>query len=404
MTTTATRPQLAYLGQQIQELKQKGTFFKLRVLEDEQGPVCTYDGKKVINIASNNYLGLTTHPKLREAALEATRKYGVGSGAVRTVAGTMRIHMELEEKIARFKNVEACVVFQSGFAANAGTVSAILGKEDFIISDELNHASIIDGARLSRAKILVFRHKDIAHAEEQLASVKDQPGKKILITDGVFSMDGDIGPLPALCDLAEKYGAIMMVDDAHASGVLGRNGRGTIDHFNVHGRVDVQVGTLSKAIGALGGYVCGSRDLIEFLYHRARPFLFSTSHPPSVAATCIAAFDVLEQEPELIEKLWENTRYFKKELGTLGFNIGGVNTPVSETPITPVIVGEGRLAMEFSRELFREGVMATGIAFPTVAEGKARIRTIMTATHTREQLDQALDTLKKVGKRLGIIQ
>ncbi|HEX6467309.1 MAG TPA: glycine C-acetyltransferase [Terriglobales bacterium] len=404
MTTTATRPQLAYLSQQIQELKQKGTFFKLRVLEDEQGPVCTYDGKRVINIASNNYLGLTTHPKLREAALEATRKYGVGSGAVRTVAGTMRIHMELEEKIARFKNVEACVVFQSGFAANAGTVSAILGKEDFIISDELNHASIIDGARLSRAKILVFRHKDIAHAEEQLASVKDQPGKKILITDGVFSMDGDIGPLPALCDLAERYGAIMMVDDAHASGVLGRNGRGTIDHFNVHGRVDVQVGTLSKAIGALGGYVCGSRDLIEFLYHRARPFLFSTSHPPSVAATCIAAFDVLEQEPELIEKLWENTRYFKKELGTLGFNIGGVNTPVSETPITPVIVGEGRLAMEFSRELFREGVMATGIAFPTVAEDKARIRTIMTATHTREQLDQALDTLKKAGKRLGIIQ
>jgi glycine C-acetyltransferase len=315
----------------------------------------------------------------------------------------MRIHMELEEKIARFKNVEACVVFQSGFAANAGTVSAILGKEDFIISDELNHASIIDGARLSRAKILVFRHKDIAHAEEQLASVKDQPGRKLLITDGVFSMDGDIGPLPALCDLAEKYNAIMMVDDAHASGVLGRNGRGTIDHFKVHGRVDVQVGTLSKAIGALGGYVCGSRDLIEFLYHRARPFLFSTSHPPSVAATCIAAFEVLENEPELIEKLWENTRFFKKELGTLGFNIGGKNTPASETPITPIIVGEGRLAMEFSRELFKEGVMATGIAFPTVPEGKARIRTIMTAAHTRDELDQALSVLKKVGGRLGIV-
>jgi glycine C-acetyltransferase len=404
MTTTATRPQLAYLSDQIADLKQKGTFFKLRVLEDEQAPVCTYDGKKVINIASNNYLGLTTHPRLREAALAATKEYGVGSGAVRTVAGTMRIHMELEEKIARFKNVEACVVFQSGFAANAGTVSAILGKEDFIISDELNHASIIDGARLSRAKILVFRHKDIAHAEEQLASVKDQPGRKLVITDGVFSMDGDIGPLPALCDLAEKYNAIMMVDDAHASGVLGRNGRGTIDHFNVHGRVDVQVGTLSKAIGALGGYVCGSRDLIEFLYHRARPFLFSTSHPPSVAATCIAAFEVLENEPELIDKLWENTRYFKKELGTLGFNIGGKNTPASETPITPIIVGEGRLAMEFSRELFKEGVMATGIAFPTVPEGKARIRTIMTATHTRDQLDQALSVLKKVGGRLGIIQ
>ena len=403
MTITSTRPQLSYLSDQLNQLKNKGTYFKLRVLEDEQEPVCTFDGKKVINLASNNYLGLTTHPKLREAALEATRKYGVGSGAVRTIAGTMKIHMELEEKIARFKNVEACVVFQSGFAANAGTVSAILGKEDFIISDELNHASIIDGARLSRAKILVFRHKDPAHAEEQLASVKDQPGRKLLITDGVFSMDGDIGPLPALCDVAEKYGAIMMVDDAHASGVLGRNGRGTIDHFNVHGRVDVQVGTLSKAIGALGGYVCGSRDLIEFLYHRARPFLFSTSHPPSVAATCIAAFEVLEQEPERIEKLWENTRFFKKELGRLGFNIGGVNTPASETPITPIIVGEGRLAMEFSRELFKEGVLGTGIAFPTVPEGKARIRTIMTATHTHEQLEKALETLQRVGKKMGIV-
>jgi glycine C-acetyltransferase len=401
---TATRVDpLSYLGEQLDQLKEKGTFFKLRVLEDEQEPVCTFDGKKVINLASNNYLGLTTHPKLREAALMATKKYGVGSGAVRTIAGTMRIHMELEEKIAQFKDVESCVVFQSGFAANAGTVSAILGKDDFIISDELNHASIIDGARLSRAKILVFRHKDTAHAQELLTSVKDQPGRKLLITDGVFSMDGDIGPLPALCDIAENYGAIMMVDDAHASGVLGRNGRGTIDHFKVHGRVDVQVGTLSKAIGALGGYVCGSRDLIEFLYHRARPFLFSTSHPPSVAATCIAAFEVLEQEPELMEKLWENTRYFKKELGNLGFNIGGKNTPASETPITPIIVGEGRLAMQFSRELFNEGLMATGIAFPTVPEGKARIRTIMTATHTREQLDQALETLKKVGSRLGIL-
>jgi len=401
---TATRVDpLSYLGDQINQLKEKGTHFKLRILEDQQEPVCTFDGKKVINLASNNYLGLTTHPRLREAALAAVEKYGVGSGAVRTIAGTMRIHMELEEKIALFKNVEACVVFQSGFAANAGTVSAILGKDDFIISDELNHASIIDGARLSRAKILVFRHKDIAHADEQLASVKDQPGHKLLITDGVFSMDGDIGPLPALCDLAEKYGAIMMVDDAHASGVLGRNGRGTIDHFKVHGRVDVQVGTLSKAIGALGGYVCGSRDLIDFLYHRARPFLFSTSHPPSVAATCIAAFDILEQEPQLMEQLWENTRYFKKELGNLGFNIGGKNTPASETPITPIIVGEGRLAMQFSRELFNEGVMATGIAFPTVAEGKARIRTIMTATHKREQLDQALQRLGRVGKRLGIV-
>src|SRR5438067_435650 len=402
-TATSSRPQLAFLTEQLNDLKAKGTHFRLRVLEDEQAPVCTFDGKKVINLASNNYLGLTTHPKLREAALEATRKYGVGSGAVRTIAGTMRIHMELEEKIARFKNVEACVVFQSGFTANAGTVSAILGKEDFIISDELNHASIIDGARLSRAKILVFRHKDVGNAEEQLASIKNQIGHKLLITDGVFSMDGDIGPLPALCDLADKYGAIMMVDDAHASGVLGRNGRGTIDHFNVHGRVDVQVGTLSKAIGALGGYVCGSRDLIDFLYHRARPFLFSTSHPPSVAATCIAAFEVLDQEPERIDKLWENTRYFKKELGSLGFNIGGQTTPASETPITPLIVGDGARAMEFSRELFKDGVMATGIAFPTVPEGKARIRTIMTATHTKDELQQALDVLGRVGKRMGIL-
>jgi glycine C-acetyltransferase len=404
MPTTATRPQLSYLTDQMNELRQKGTHFALRVLEEPQMPECVFDGKRVINLASNNYLGLTTHPKLREAALAATKKYGVGSGAVRTVSGTMSIHMELEEKIARFKKTEACVVFQSGFAANAGTVSAILGKDDFIISDELNHASIIDGARLSRAKIKVFRHKDTAHAEELLKEVAGEPGHKLIITDGVFSMDGDVGPLPALCDLAEKYGAIMMVDDAHASGVLGKNGRGTPDHFNVHGRVDVQVGTLSKAIGALGGYVCGSKELIDFLYHRARPFLFSTSHPPSVAATCIAAFDVLEQEPELMDKLWANTRFFKKELGLLGFNIGGSITPASETPITPIIVGEGRLAMEFSRELFNEGVFTPGIAFPTVAEGKARLRTIMTATHTHDQLTKALEVLKKVGARMGIIK
>jgi glycine C-acetyltransferase len=401
-SVTRTNP-LSYLGEQLGELKAKGTYFRLRVLEDEQAPICHFDGKPVINLASNNYLGLTTHPKLREAALAAIRQYGVGSGAVRTIAGTMKIHMELEEKIARFKHVEACVVFQSGFAANAGTVSAVLGKDDFIISDQLNHASIVDGARLSRAKILVFDHKDISHAEEQLASVKDQPGKKLLISDGVFSMDGDIGPLPALCDLAEKYGAIMMVDDAHASGVLGRNGRGTIDHFHVDGRVDIQVGTLSKAIGALGGYVCGTRDLIEFLYHRARPFLFSTSHPPSVAATCLAAFDVLEHEPELIDKLWNNTRFWKKELGLLGFDIGGKVTPASETPITPIILGDGKLTMDFSRQLFAEGVMGTGIAFPTVPEGKARIRTIVTAIHSQDQLEGALAALQRVGKRMGIL-
>jgi glycine C-acetyltransferase len=398
-----SRKQLAYLTQQLDALKANGTYFRLRVLEDEQAAVCTYDGKQVINLASNNYLGLTNHPKLREAAIAATAKYGVGSGAVRTIAGTMRIHLELEEKIAHFKNVEACVVFQSGFAANAGTVSAILGKEDFIISDELNHASIIDGARLSRAKIKVFRHKDMSHAEELLKEVEHESGHKLLITDGVFSMDGDIGPVDKLSELADKYGAIMMVDDAHASGVLGRNGRGSVDHFHCHGRVDVQVGTLSKAIGSLGGYVCGSRDLIEYLYHRARPFLFSTSHPPSVTATCIAAFDLLENEPERIARLWDNTRYFKGRLAAAGFDIGGKSTPASETPITPIIIGDGKRTMEFSKALFNAGVMATGIAFPTVPEGKARIRTIVTSEHTRSQLDHALDILVKTAKQVGVL-
>ena len=398
-----SRKQLAYLTQQLDALKANGTYFRLRVLEGEQAAVCTYDGKQVINLASNNYLGLTNHPKLREAAIAATAKYGVGSGAVRTIAGTMRIHLELEEKIARFKNVEACVVFQSGFAANAGTVSAILGKEDFIISDELNHASIIDGARLSRAKIKVFRHKDMSHAEELLKEVEHESGHKLLITDGVFSMDGDIGPVDKLSELADKYGAIMMVDDAHASGVLGRNGRGSVDHFHCHGRVDVQVGTLSKAIGSLGGYVCGSRDLIEYLYHRARPFLFSTSHPPSVTATCIAAFDLLENEPERIARLWDNTRYFKGRLAAAGFDIGGKSTPASETPITPIIIGDGKRTMEFSKALFNAGVMATGIAFPTVPEGKARIRTIVTSEHTRSQLDHALDILVKTAKQVGVL-
>src|SRR5580693_6928505 len=394
---------LQYLTEQLESWRQAGTFQRLRELESACEPVAKFDGKEVINLASNNYLGLANHPKLVEAAIEATTRYGAGSGAVRTISGTMSLHVELERRIAAFKNVEACVVFQSGFAANAGTVSAILGADDHIISDELNHASIIDGCRLSRAKIHVFRHKDVAHAEEKLAALDSMTGHKLLITDGVFSMDGDIGPLDKLTELAEKHGAIMMVDDAHSSGVLGRNGRGTVDHFGLHGRVDIQVGTLSKAIGVLGGYVCGSRDLIDFLYHRARPFLFSTSHPPSVAATCIAAFDVLENEPERMEKLWENTRFWKKELGLLGFDIGGRATPASETPITPIIIGDGKLTMDFSRELFKEGVLGTGIAFPTVPEGKARIRTIMTATHTTEDLEQALEVLGRVGKKMGIL-
>jgi len=324
---------LSYLHDQLEQWRAEGTYQRLRILESESAAESRFDGKGVINLASNNYLGLTTHPKLREAAEAAVREFGVGSGAVRTISGTMSIHMQLEERIAAFKNVEACVVFQSGFAANAGTVSAILTPEDHIISDELNHASIIDGCRLSKAKIHVFPHKDSQKAGEILQNLANVPGRKLLISDGVFSMDGDIGPLPGLVEAAEKYGAIMMVDDAHSSGVLGRNGRGTIDHFGLHGRVHVQVGTLSKAIGVLGGYVCGSRDLIEFLYHRARPFLFSTSHPPSVAASCMAAFDVLENEPERIQALWDNTKYFKAGLTSAGFDTG-----VSETPITPVIV------------------------------------------------------------------
>ncbi len=389
---------LAYLGLQIEEWKSAGTYQKLRVLEGPSAAESRYDGRDVINLASNNYLGLTTHPKLIEATIEATRRCGAGSGAVRTISGTMELHMELERRIAAFKNVEACVVFQSGFAANAGTVSAILGPEDHIVSDQLNHASIIDGARLSRAKIHVFPHKDYEAAERKLAELDSVPGHKLLITDGVFSMDGDIGPLPELAAAAEKHGAIMMVDDAHSSGVLGRNGRGTIDHFGLHGRVDIQVGTLSKAIGVLGGYVCGSRDLIEFLYHRARPFLFSTSHPPGVAAACLAAFDILEDEPERIEKLWENTRYFKRGLVDAGFDTG-----MSETPITPVIVGEAARAHRLSAELFEEGVFATGIGFPTVAKDKARVRTIVNATHTQAELDRALDAFRKVGRRMGII-
>ncbi|HVN05226.1 MAG TPA: glycine C-acetyltransferase [Bryobacteraceae bacterium] len=390
---------LAHLSEQLDAWKRAGTYQRLRVLESASAAESRFDGKDVINLASNNYLGLTTHPKLREAALEATRRYGVGSGAVRTISGTMSLHMQLEERIAQFKNVEACVVFQSGFAANAGTVSAVLTPEDHIISDELNHASIIDGCRLSKAKIHVFPHKDAAAAERILAELDSKPGRKLLITDGVFSMDGDIGPLPGLVEAAEKHGAIMMVDDAHSSGVLGRNGRGTIDHFGLHGRVHIQVGTLSKAIGVLGGYVCGSRALIEFLYHRARPFLFSTSHPPAVAAACMAAFDVLEQEPERIERLWDNTRYFK-----LGLSAAGFDTGMSETPITPVIVGEARAAHALSAALFEEGVLATGIGFPTVPEGKARVRTIVAATHTRAELDRALEIFARVGTRLGILR
>jgi glycine C-acetyltransferase len=388
---------LKYLADELESLKQQGLYRPLRILESEQTPRAVFDHQSVVNLSSNNYLGLTTHPKLREAAIDAARRYGAGSGSVRTIAGTMELHMELERRLAAFKNVEAVVVFQSGFTANAGTVAAILTKEDVVVSDELNHASIIDGCRLSRAAIKVFPHKDVEAARRVL---KDLPReqRKLLITDGVFSMDGDLGALPALCDLAEQFGAIMMVDDAHASGVFGRQGRGTIDHFGCHGRVDIQVGTLSKAVGVLGGYVAGSKTFIEFLYHRARPFLFSTSHPPAVAAACIAAVDVLETEPQWMERLWDNTRFFKAGLQSLGFNTGR-----SESPITPVIVGEAPRAMEMSDRLFQAGVFAQGLGFPTVARGQARLRTIVTATHSRDELQFALDAFAKVGKELGVI-
>jgi glycine C-acetyltransferase len=388
---------LSYLSDELSALKSQGLYRRLRVLDDRQAARTTIDGREVVNLSSNNYLGLTTHPRLEEKALSAIAEFGVGTGSVRTIAGTMAIHMELERRLAEFKHTEAAVVFQSGFAANAGTVAALLSREDFVVSDELNHASIIDGARLSRASIKVFPHRD---ADAARAILRDLPAtaRKLLITDGVFSMDGDLGALPELCTLAEEHGCIMMVDDAHASGVFGTNGRGTIDHFKLHGRVDVQVGTLSKAMGALGGYVAGSRALIDFLHHRGRPFLFSTSHPPAVAATCLAALDVLLDEPHLIEQLWTNTKFFKEGLRQLGFNTGS-----SESPITPVIAGDAQKAMALSDRLFEEGVFAQGIGFPTVARDKARVRTIVMATHTRSDLQFALDVFAKVGTELGLI-
>ena len=388
---------LAYLGEELDSLKKQNLYRPLRILEEEQKAHTTFDHRSVVNLSSNNYLGLTTHPRLRARALEALERLGVGSGSVRTIAGTMAIHMELERRLAEFKQVEAVVVFQSGFTANAGTVAAILTKDDVVISDELNHASIIDGCRLSRATVKVFPHKDV-EAARRLIKALPATQRRLLITDGVFSMDGDLGPLPALCELADETGCIMMVDDAHASGVFGRNGRGTIDHFGMHGRVDVQVGTLSKAIGSLGGYVAGNRNLIEFLYHRARPFLFSTSHPPAVAAACIAGLDVLLEEPEIMERLWDNTRMFKAGLVRLGFDTG-----ISESPITPVLAGDSAKANLLSDRLFAEGVFAQAIGYPTVARDKARVRTIVTATHTREDLQYALEAFERVGREIGLI-
>lgn len=388
---------LRFLADELDSLRQQGLYRALRVMEGAPAAKGTFDHRSVVNLSSNNYLGLATHPRLVQAAVDAVSRYGVGSGAVRTIAGTMELHLELERRLAAFKHVEAVVVFQSGFTANAGTVSSILGKDDVIVSDELNHASIIDGCRLSRAAIKVFPHRDVDAARAILRSLPASQ-RRILITDGVFSMEGDLGPVPELCEAAEEHGAIMMVDDAHASGVFGRHGSGTVDHFGCHGRVDIQVGTLSKAVGVLGGYVAGSKTLIEYLYHRARPFLFSTSHPPAVTAACIAALDVLETEPQWIERLWANTRFFKSGLAALGFNTGA-----SESPITPVIVGEAATAARMSDALFTQGVFAQSIGFPTVPRGQARLRTIVMATHTREELQFALDRFASVGRELGIV-
>jgi len=387
----------AYLKSELDALREKGIFNRPRVLESEQKSTVIIDGHEVITLSSNNYLGLTVHPRLREAAIKAIERYGVGSGSVRTIAGTMALHIELEEKLARFKQTEASLTFQSGYATNLGVISAVMQEGDMIISDELNHASIIDGIRLCKSPRKVYPHKDMAGLRRVLEESRSAD-KVMVVTDGVFSMDGDIAPLPEIVDLAEEYGAFVTVDDAHSSGVLGKNGRGSVSHFGLDGRVALQIGTLSKGIGALGGYVACSQDMRDFLLQRARPVLFSTSHPPSVVATCIAALEILEEDNSLVERLWENTAFFKRGLQQLGFNTGN-----SETPITPVIVGEGALAMRFSKRLFEEGVFAQGIVFPTVPANKCRVRTIVTAIHTNEELSRALDIFERVGKELKII-
>ncbi len=388
---------MGFLTGEIDHLKEQGLYRPLRVIGSANKPVFTVDGKEVINLSSNNYLGLTTHPKLVQASVKATQWYGVGSGAVRTIAGTMTLHEELERRLAAFKHTQASLTFQSGFTANVGVLQSLLKEEDVIISDQLNHASIIDGIRLSRAPRKIFPHKDMDGLEKVLKESQDAR-VRLVVTDGVFSMDGDIAPMPDIVNLAERYGAIVMIDDAHASGVLGKNGRGTVNHFGLDGRVQIQIGTLSKAIGAVGGYVAGDQVLRDYLIHMARPFLFSTSQPPGVVASCIAAIDVLEQEPEIIDRLWDNTHFFKQQLTEMGFNTGH-----SETPITPVIVGEAPKAMALSDKLFERGVFAQGIGYPTVAQGQARLRTMISAAHTREQLQTALDAIAEAGRELGII-
>ena len=388
---------LDYLKDELAELGEQGLLLHPRTLQGPTGARAKFDGREVINLASNNYLGLANHPRLNRAASEAAAEFGAGSGAVRTIAGTMTMHRELERRLADFKHAEGASMFQSGFTSNAGTVAAILSKEDVIVSDQLNHASIIDGARLSRAEIKVYPHKDVSSADALLAETA-RPGRhQLLITDGVFSMDGDIAPLPALVEVAEKHGAIMMIDDAHASGVLGSGGAGTVDHFGLQGRVDIQVGTLSKAIGVLGGFIAGPNHLIEWLENRGRPFLFSTSAPPAVVAACMAALDVIQDEPERLERLWSNTTMFKDGLHALGFDTG-----MSETPITPVITGDEGKTQTLAARLFEEGVFCPAIVFPTVGRGLARVRTIVTADHTGDDLREALDAFDRVGRELGL--
>jgi glycine C-acetyltransferase len=388
---------LDHLKQELAELGEQGLLLHPRTLEGATGARARFDGRDVINLASNNYLGLANHPRLNEAASRAALEFGAGSGAVRTIAGTMTMHRELERRFAEFKHAEAALMFQSGFTSNAGTVAAILSKDDVIVSDQLNHASIIDGARLSRAEIKVFPHKDVDAADALLTETARPGRRQLLITDGVFSMDGDIAPLPGLVEVAERHSAVMMVDDAHASGVLGTGGAGTVDHFGLHGRVDIQVGTLSKAIGVLGGFIAGPGHLIEWLENRGRPFLFSTSAPPAVVAACLAALDVIHDEPERLDRLRSNTVLFKDGLHALGFDTGA-----SETPITPVISGDEETTQTLARRLFEEGVFCPAIVFPTVARGSARVRTIVTADHTENDLLEALDAFERVGRELGV--
>jgi glycine C-acetyltransferase len=381
-------------------LEREGLLINLRTIESPQGAWITVDGKKVLNLCSNNYLGMANHPRLREAARRAIDQFGVGPAAVRSIAGTMSLHTELEKKLARFKGVEATISFQSGFNSNIATIPALVGKEDLIFSDELNHASIIDGCRLSGAPIIRFEHCNPASLDRKLKEhISPASGRRaLIITDGVFSMDGDIAPLPPLVELAEKYGAMIMVDDAHGEGVLGAGGRGAVDHFHMHGRVDVEIGTLSKAFGVVGGFVAGKNIIVEHLRQKARPFLFSSALPPADVAACSAAVDILETSDDLVQKLWSNTRYFKKRMRDAGFNTGA-----SETPITPILLGEAKTAQEFSRRLFEQSVFAMAIGFPTVPMGKARIRAMISATHSEQDLDFGINQFITVGKQLNVI-